>query len=86
MATKNQVIAGIVRSLGTMLEGMRVKTLAYPGRLEACLKEHRSIYLAIRKGDQKLCSELMKKHFGAVAEIRSELNRKGGFGNSSISD
>ena len=34
MATKNQVIAGIVRSLGTTMEDMRVKTLAYPGRLE----------------------------------------------------
>lgn len=85
MATKNQVIAGIVRSLGTMLEDMRVKTLAYPGRLETCLEEHRAIYRAIRNHDQKQCSTLMKKHFGAVAEIRSELNKKGGFGNSDIS-
>lgn len=85
MATKNQVIAGIVRSLGTMLEDMRVKTLAYPGRLETCLEEHRAIYRAIRNRDQKQCSELMKKHFGAVAEIRGELNRKGGFGSPNIS-
>lgn len=85
MATKNQVIAGIVRSLGTMLEDMRVKTLAYPGRLEACLKEHRAIYRAIRERDPERCSELMKQHFGAVADIRNDLNRKGGFSGKGIS-
>lgn len=82
MATKNQVIAGIIRSLNTMLEDMRVKTLAYPGRLEKCLEEHSAIYLAIRSRDAKLCSELMEKHFGAVANIRRELNSKGGFASS----
>ncbi len=79
MATKNQVIAGIVRSLGTTLEDMRVKTLAYPGRLETCLEEHRAIYLAIRNRDKELSADLMEKHFEAVAKIRREMNRKGGF-------
>lgn len=83
MATQNQVIAGLVRTLGTTLEDMRVKTLAYPGRLEACLAEHRAIYLAIRERNPERCSELMKKHFEAVADIRRDLNRKGGFGGGS---
>lgn len=85
MATKNQVIAGIVRNLGSMLEDMRVQTLAYPGRLEACLNEHRAIYRAIRERDPKRCTELMIKHFDAVADIRSDLNRKGGFRSAGIS-
>lgn len=84
MATKNQVIAGIIRSLGTTLEDMRVKTLAYPGRLETCLEEHRAIYLAIKARDPELCAKLMKQHFGAVAHIRSELNSKGGFGSPGV--
>jgi len=77
MATKNQVIAGMVRSLGMTLKGMRIKTLAYPGRLEKCLQEHRAICDAIRQRDQKLCGELMRQHFSAVAKIRGELNREG---------
>lgn len=77
MATKNQVIAGIVRSLGTTMEDMRIKTLAYPGRLAKCLEEHKNIYLAIKDRDSELCCELMRKHFGAVAAIRSALNSEG---------
>jgi len=73
-ATKNQVIAGIVRSFGNMLREMRVKTLAYPGRLKKCLEEHREIYRAIRDRDSARCCTLMKQHFDAVAKIRSAMN------------
>jgi GntR family transcriptional repressor for pyruvate dehydrogenase complex len=73
MATKNQIIAGIDRSLGNMMKDMRVKTLAYPGRLAQCLKEHRAIYLAIQERDSQKCVDLLRQHFGAVAKIRSAL-------------
>jgi GntR family transcriptional repressor for pyruvate dehydrogenase complex len=77
IATKNQVLAGIVRSLGTTLEEMRVKTLAYPGRLKQCLKEHKEIYEALRERNSERCTKLLKEHFDAVAKIRSELNVEG---------
>ncbi len=80
MATKNQIIAGIVRSLGNTMESMRAVTLAYPGRLAECLEEHRAIYVAICNHDTKQCTELLKKHFGAVARIRKELNSQGRLG------
>ncbi|MVB13116.1 HTH-type transcriptional regulator LutR [Caprobacter fermentans] len=78
MATKNQVIAGMVRSLGTTMKEMRVRTLAYPGRLAKCLQEHRDIYLAIKNRDEKVCCSLMEQHFGEVAKIRAamQLQRK----------
>lgn len=79
MATKNQVIAGLVRTLGTTMEDMRLKTLTYPGRLATCLQEHRAIYQSICERDSAKCTKLMKEHFGAVAKIRSELNSKDGF-------
>jgi GntR family transcriptional repressor for pyruvate dehydrogenase complex len=74
MATKNQIIAGLVRSLGTTMEAMRTKTLAYPGRLEKCLAEHHAIYMAIKDRDAPRCADLMRQHFSAVAEIREKLN------------
>ena len=77
MATKNQIIAGIVKSMGTTMKDMRVKTLSYPGRLAECLEEHRDIYTAIKDRKPERCTALLKKHFSAVARIRSELNREG---------
>lgn len=77
MATKNQIIAGIVRSLGTTMKDMRIRTLAYPGRLAQCLKEHRAIYNAIKEKDSRKCAGLLRQHFSAVAQIRTALSNEG---------
>ena len=62
MATKNQVIAGLVRSLEPASEEMRAR-LSTPEYQKVCLEDHRAIYFAIRDRDAEKCAELMKKHF-----------------------
>ena len=63
MAAKNEVVAGLVRSLGTASDEMRGKALSGPGSLRECLEDHRAIYAAIAERDPQKCAALMKKHF-----------------------
>ncbi|MFZ5900522.1 MAG: FadR/GntR family transcriptional regulator [Bacillota bacterium] len=73
VATKNQVLAGLARSIGQMMKETRARTLRVPGRLAACLAEHRAIYEAVRDGDAARGSRLLREHLARVREILAEL-------------
>jgi len=75
-ATKNQVLAGLVRSIGRMMQDTRVRTLLVPGRLAACLAEHRAIYEAVRDHDAERGRRLIREHFERVREILAGLDRE----------
>ncbi len=74
VATKNQVLAGLARSIGQMLKDMRSKTLLVPGRLSVCLQEHRAIYEAIKNRDSELGCKLIQEHLEAVQGILDSLH------------
>ncbi len=73
-ATKNQVLAGLGRSIGKMLKDTRMKTLQAPGRLAACLEEHRAIYEAVKRQDSETGRRLIEEHLTVVKDIHSGLN------------
>lgn len=77
VATKNTVLAGIIQSMGSMLKERRKLTLTYPGRLAACLEEHRNIYRALQAGDIARCTALLEDHFGEVETIRKAIDGHG---------
>lgn len=72
-ATKNQVLAGLGRSIGRMLKDTRMKTLQAPGRLAECLKEHRSIYEAVKRHDVEAGRRLIQEHLKVVKDIHSDM-------------
>ena len=74
IATKNQVLAGIARSIGRMMQDTRARTLSIPGRLAACLQEHRAIYEAVRDRDAARGRRLLQEHLDRVREILSSLD------------
>ncbi|MDI6711071.1 MAG: FadR/GntR family transcriptional regulator [Bacillota bacterium] len=75
-ATKNQVLAGLVRSIGRMMQETRARTLVVPGRLAACLEEHRAIYEAVRDHDAERGCRLIQEHLNRVREILTRLDRE----------
>lgn len=66
---QNAVLVNLVKTLNSMLQDMREKTLAYPGRLPECLEEHRRLYQAVRSQDLKKAREEMTIHFQKVKDI-----------------
>lgn len=73
-ATKNQVLTGLSRSIGRMMQKTRARTLDVPGRLAQCLKEHREIYEAVRDHDSERGRRLIKEHLALVRQILDELD------------
>ncbi len=68
-ATKNQVLTGLSRSMGRMMQKTRARTLDVPGRLAECLKEHRDIFEAVRDHDAARGCRLIKEHLALVRQI-----------------
>jgi len=73
IATKNQILAGLVLSIGQMMKDTRARTLSVPGRLEACLAEHKAIYEAVREHDTERGCRLIREHLAIVREILNTL-------------
>lgn len=71
VATKNQILAGMVRSIENLMQETRSKTLSYEGRLKECLKEHKAIFEAIRDHDAERGVAVMKDHLAKVRDIMS---------------
>jgi GntR family transcriptional repressor for pyruvate dehydrogenase complex len=69
MAAKNQVLAGLAQSLGTASQEIAAGMGFPSGNPEKSLEEHRAIYEAIRKHDQKMCSALLQNHFGCSRKL-----------------
>lgn len=73
VATKNQILAGLVLSIGQLMKETRTRTLSVPGRLEACLEEHRAIYEAVLEHDSARGCRLIQEHLAKVREILNVL-------------
>lgn len=71
---QNAVLVSLVKTLNSMLQDMREKTLAYPGRLPECLEEHRNIYEAVRSRDLKRARQEMINHFNKVKDILNTMS------------
>ena len=63
MASKNQVLAGIARSLGIAEEKIAAEIAPDSAVCPESPEEHRAIYEAIRDRDPEKCSALIQKHF-----------------------
>lgn len=63
MASKNQVLAGIARSLGIAEEKIAAEIAPGSAVRPESPEEHRAIYEAIRDRDPEKCSALIQKHF-----------------------
>lgn len=74
VATKNQILAGLIRSIEKMMQETRSQTLSVPGRMEVCINEHRAIYEAILNRDAPRGMKLMQEHLIKVQEILKTLN------------
>lgn len=77
-ATKNQVLTGLSRSIGHMMQKTRARTLAVPGRLNECLNEHQAIYEAVAEHNAELARRLIKAHLSQVRLIMDELDLEKG--------
>jgi GntR family transcriptional repressor for pyruvate dehydrogenase complex len=71
--THNQVLITLIKSIGDMLRQNREKTLRFPGRLLECLKEHRSIYAAVKAKNAGQAQQLIQAHLDQVVRIANQI-------------
>lgn len=61
-ASRNNRLVGIIYNLREQLTSFRAKSMAYPGRLEETLKEHRRIVDTIAQGDAVAAQKASEYH------------------------
>ena len=61
-ASRNNRLVGIIYNLREQLTSFRAKSMAYPGRLEETLEEHRRIVDTIAQGDVEGAQKASEYH------------------------
>ena len=61
-ASRNNRLVGIIYNLREQLTSFRAKSMAYPGRLEETLEEHRRIVDTIAQGDAVAAQKASEYH------------------------
>jgi DNA-binding GntR family transcriptional regulator len=72
-STHNESLIDLLERLDLHLVRFPETTLAFPGRWEEAIAQHREIVAAIAAGDSELASRLATEHFTAAREIRLRL-------------
>lgn len=66
LASHNEILFYLARTVNELLKDVREQTLLYPGRLQECQAEHKAIYDAIRARDSERALYALKQHLGKV--------------------
>lgn len=61
-ASRNERLSNIINNLREQIQRYRATTLAYPGRMQESLDEHRAIVEALQARDTKLARQLAGEH------------------------
>ncbi len=61
-AAGNTAMMKILNMCGDLLSSTRQATLEIPGQPEKSLEDHRKIYEAVKRGDEKAASKFMREH------------------------
>lgn len=61
-ASRNERLSSIISNLREQIQRYRTTSLAYPGRMQRSLEEHRSIVEAIQARDPVLAKQLVQDH------------------------
>ncbi len=61
-ASRNERLTNIINNLREQIQRYRTTTLAYPGRMQESLDEHRAIVEALQARDTELARQLAGKH------------------------
>jgi DNA-binding GntR family transcriptional regulator len=77
-AGRNQSLIDLLDRLSMHLGRYPSTTLAYPGRWQQALQEHREIIKAIESRDGERAAELARDHFQAARDVRLLLWRSSG--------
>jgi GntR family transcriptional repressor for pyruvate dehydrogenase complex len=67
-ASKNEVLAGVLRSLQSLLRVWIVRAVEQAGETAMFTQQHRMIYTGIRNGDPEQAAEGMESHLGSAHE------------------
>lgn len=62
LTAENTAMMKILNMCGDLLSSTREATLKIHGQPEKSIKDHRKIFEAVRKGDERLAKSLMKEH------------------------
>jgi DNA-binding GntR family transcriptional regulator len=73
LASHNEALIGLLEQLRMHLARYPGTTLAYPGRTEESLAEHREITKAILARDAERAGSLARKHFERARDVRVKL-------------
>jgi len=61
-SSRNERLSNIISNLREQIQRFRTTSLAYPGRMQRSLEEHRSIVEAIQARDPVLAKQLVQEH------------------------
>ncbi|MDR1159944.1 MAG: GntR family transcriptional regulator [Syntrophomonadaceae bacterium] len=76
-ASRNEKLLGIVNNLRDQIQRFRTTSLAYPGRMQQSLQEHRAIVEAIQSRDSTLSRQSAQEHVENAENSLLEAIKKG---------
>lgn len=77
-ASRNQRLTSIISNLREQIQRYRTTSLAYPGRMQRSLEEHRSIVEAIQSRDSQIAQQVAREHIENTENSIIEAIKKDG--------
>ncbi|HOQ09922.1 MAG TPA: GntR family transcriptional regulator [Syntrophomonadaceae bacterium] len=77
-ASRNQRLTSIISNLREQIQRYRTTSLAYPGRMQRSLEEHRSIVEAIQSRDSQIAQQVAREHIENAENSIIEAIKKDG--------
>ena len=77
-ASRNQRLTSIISNLREQIQRYRTSSLAYPGRMQRSLEEHRSIVEAIQSRDSQIAQQVAREHIENAENSIIEAIKKDG--------
>lgn len=77
-ASRNQRLTSIISNLREQIQRYRTTSLAYPGRMQRSLEEHRSIVEAIQSRDPQIAQQVAREHIENAENSMIEAIKKDG--------
>ncbi|HOB12231.1 MAG TPA: GntR family transcriptional regulator [Syntrophomonadaceae bacterium] len=77
-ASRNQRLTSMISNLREQIQRYRTTSLAYPGRMQRSLEEHRSIVEAIQSRDPQIAQQVAREHIENAENSMIEAIKKDG--------
>jgi DNA-binding GntR family transcriptional regulator len=72
-ATRNKYLIELISRFHNSVQRLKYTTLAYPGRAQQALEEHRRLLEAIKRRDPKAAEQIAQEHIKRAKEIRIKI-------------